>query len=330
MSFFSNDSHPSSDSCKMSLGEMFHLMNDGELQIPNYQREYVWTKKQQDRYLESLSKNMPLFGPVINVDTSTGSQWIMDGQNRIVTIFKFLSGDINYKGVYFSKMPDNEKRRFKNMRISYTETRDWSREQCQDFFMRIQEGVKLKDGELIHARSDNELTKAIVHILEHFEDLFTKKPKDGGLGFTPGYLQRYGHYEILGTLIRMVRTHKYPLRPGKTALDECDVWDDANTPTLSQRETAIVETKLLLHKYSQIVSNVTRLKIKQSKEEHLRLMYFIYKKGLWTEEMNEEIYNRIDALLNRVLNKENPEYNQITLLGTGDVSKIYELYDTIY
>ena len=46
--------------------------------------------------------------------------------------------------------------------------------------------------------------------------------------------------------------------------------------------------------------------------------------------MNETIYNRIDALLNRVLNKDNPEYDQITLSGTGDVSKIYELYDAIY
>jgi len=330
MSFFSNDSHPSSDSCKMSLGEMFHLMNEGELQIPDYQREYVWTKKQQDRYLESLSKNMPLFGPVINVDTSTGDQWIMDGQNRIVTIFKFLSGDINYQGLSFSELPDNEKRRLKNMRISYTETRDWSREQCQDFFMRIQEGVKLKDGELIHARSDNELTKAIVHILEYFEGFFKNKPKDGGLGFTPGYLHRYGHYEILGTIIHMVRTYEYPLRPGKTALKECDAWCDENTPTLSQRESVIVETKELLHNYSKIVENVSKLKQGVKKEEHLRIMYFIYKSGLWTEEMNEEIYNRIDALLNRVLNKDNPEYDQITLFGTSGVEKIYELYASIY
>ena len=46
--------------------------------------------------------------------------------------------------------------------------------------------------------------------------------------------------------------------------------------------------------------------------------------------MNETIYNRIDTLLNRVLNKDNPEYDQITLLGTGGVEKIYELYSNIY
>ena len=332
MSFFIDAPHPSSEATKMSLGQLSTLMSgpDPELRVPDYQREYVWTKKQQDRYLESLSKNMPIFGPVINIDTRTSLQWIMDGQNRIETIRRFLNDEIKYKGISFSELPDNEQRKIKNMKMSYTETRDWSREQCQDFFMRIQEGVKLKDGELIHARSDNELTKGIVHILEHFEDLFTEKPKDGGLGFTSGYLHRYGHYEIIGTIIHMIRTYEYPVRPGKTALAECCVWDDENTPTSSQRETAIVETKELLNKYSQIVTNVARLKVGVKKEEHLRLMYFIYKKGLWKEEMNEDIYNRIDALLNRVLNKDNPEYDQITLFGTGGVEQIYELYSSIY
>ena len=47
--------------------------------------------------------------------------------------FKFLNDEIKYKGVSFSELPDNEQRRIKNMKTSYTETRDWSREQCQDF-----------------------------------------------------------------------------------------------------------------------------------------------------------------------------------------------------
>ena len=332
MSFFTDDPHPNSEATKMGLGEIYNRMSgyDPELRVPDYQREYVWSKKQQEGYLESLSKNMPLFGPVVNIDTRTGIQWIMDGQNRIETIRRFLNNEINYKGVSFDELPDNEKRRIKNMKMSYTETRDWSREQCQDFFMRIQGGEKLKDGELIHARTDNELTRSIQHILTYFEDFLKKKASNGGLGFTQKYMYRYGHYEIIGTIIHMIRTKEYPLRPGKTALKECVLWDDENTPTLSQRETSTAETKELLHKYSQITNNVARLKQGVKKEEHLRLMYFIYKSGIWKETMNETIYNRIDSLLNRVLNKDNPEYDQITLFGTSGVEQIYELYSSIY
>lgn len=330
--FFAVDAYPKSESTKMSLGEIYNLMSgdDPELRVPDYQREYVWSKKQQERYLESLSRNMPISGPVINIDTTTGIKDIIDGQNRILTIFGFLNDEIKYNGVSFSELPSNEKRRIKNMKMAYTETGDWSRDQCQELFVRIQEGVKLKDGELIHARSDNDLTKNIVHILKYFENFLKNKPKDGGLGFTPNCIKRYGHYEILGTIIHMVRTCQYPIRPGKTALSESDLWDDLNTPTRSQRDSVVSDTKELLHKYSQIVANVPKLKVKQSKEEHLRIMYFIYKSELWKQSMNEDIYNRIDALLNRVLNKDNPEYDQIIKYGTSGVDNIYELYHSIY
>ena len=332
MSFFIDNPHPSSEATKMSLGQIFTLMSgpDPELRVPDYQREYVWSKKQQERYLESLSKNMPIFGPVINIDTRTSLQWIMDGQNRIVTIFKFLNDEIKYKGVSFSELPDNEQRRIKNMKMSYTETRDWSREQCQDFFMRIQEGVKLKDGELIHARSDNELTKAIVDILSDYGELFMNKSSEGGLGLSNNDTLRYGHYEILGTIIHMVRTKEYPVRPGKTAKHECDMWEDMNTPTRSQREIALNETRELLSNYSQLVSNVARIKDGIKKPDHLRLLHFFYKTSLFKKEMDETIYNRIDAMLNIVLNRDNPVFTEIKALSGYDEEGIYNKYLSVY
>ena len=332
MSFFTENPHPNSEATKMSLGQIFNLMSgdDPELRVPNYQREYVWSRKQQERYLESLSRNMPIFGPVINIDTRTGIQWIMDGQNRIVTIRRFLNDEIKYKGISFSELPDNEKRRIKNMKMSYTETRDWSREQCQDFFMRIQEGVKLKDGELIHARSDNELTKAIVDMLSEYRALFSNKSSEGGLGLSKNDILRYGHYEILGTLMHMIRTNNYPVRPGKTANHECEAWDDENTPTRSQRENTIRDTRVFLNKYSQLVSNVARIKEGIKKPEHLRLSYFLFKSGLYKREMNEDIYNRIDALLNVVLNRDNPVFSEIKALSGYDEEGIYNKYVTVY
>lgn len=332
MSFFIYAPHPSSEATKMSLGQLSTSMSgpDPELRVPDYQREYVWTKKQQDRYLESLSKNMPIFGPVINIDTRTSLQWIMDGQNRIETIRRFLNDEIKYKGISFSELPDNEQRKIKNMKMSYTETRDWSREQCQDFFMRIQEGVKLKDGELIHARSDNELTRAIIELLVDFNILFMNKSSEGGLGLSKNDTLRYGHYEIIGTIIHMVRTREYPVRPGKTAKHECDVWGDENTPTRSQREITINETREILEKYSQMVSNVARLKDGIKKPDHLRLLYFFYKTLLYKEQMNEGIYNRIDAMLNIVLNKDNPVFTEIKALSGYDEEGIYVKYVTVY
>ena len=53
------------------------------------------------------------------------------------------------------------------MKISYTETHNWTREQCQKFMV-IQEGTPLKNGELIHAKPECPFTQKIVEIYENF------------------------------------------------------------------------------------------------------------------------------------------------------------------
>ena len=61
------------EASKMSISEMYNRINEGELDRPDYQREYVWTPKQQQAYLESISEGLPLFGPVINIDNESGN-----------------------------------------------------------------------------------------------------------------------------------------------------------------------------------------------------------------------------------------------------------------
>ena len=335
MNFFSSDPYGSNNATTMCIGQLKHLLDDEELLVPSYQREYVWTKKQKQGYLQTLSQGAPLFGPIINIDQNSGKQYIMDGQNRLFTIYYFLKGDISFENeegdtIVYSNLAPSEQRKLNNTKISYIETRDWTKEQCQEFFMNIQGGEKLKDGELIHAKSDNPLTREIQHIYSYFVSLFNDKARDGGLGLTPGMIHRFGHYEIIGTIIHMVRTSEYPIRPGKTALKEFKIWADPNLPTPSQRDVCITETKECLNKYSQILLNVPRLRTGVKKEEHLRLLYFIHKSRIYREELTDEIYSKIDILLNRVLNKDNPEYNQIVVWGTGGVENIYELYLAIY
>ena len=52
MSFFVDEPHPNSETTKMSLSEILNRMSgdDPELKVPDYQREYVWSKKQQEGY----------------------------------------------------------------------------------------------------------------------------------------------------------------------------------------------------------------------------------------------------------------------------------------
>jgi hypothetical protein len=341
--FYDSDSYGSSEARMMTIRNMKRDIDDEVLQVPPYQREYVWTKTQQQGYLQTLSKVAPLFGPIINIDRDTGTQYIMDGQNRLYTIYKFLNDEISFvneedETIKYSNLSLTEQRKLNSTNISYTETRDWTNSQCQEFFMNIQEGVKLKAGELIHAKPDNPLTIEIEHIYPYFATLFTNKGADGGLGLSKGCIDRYGHYEVLGTLIHMLRTEKYPARPGKTALQEFKDWGSNSTtefnlpvPTSWHDDTcAATETKLLLYKYSLILKNVHRSRTGMTLPNHLRLLYFIFKTNIYHEELSDIIYSNIETLLTRVLDKDSVEYNEIRSAAGYSVDDIYNMYLAIY
>jgi hypothetical protein len=265
----------------------------------------------------------------------------MDGRNRLFTIYYFLKGDISFENeedetISYSNMSPSEQRKLNSTNISYTETRDWTKEQCQEFFMNIQSGEKLKNGELIHAKPDNPLTIEIQHIYPYFEALFTNKCSDSGIGLSKACIKRYGHYEIIGTLLHMVRTSEYPVRPGKTAFQEFKDWGNENPefslllPSEWTRDTCVTETKSLLHKYSTILQSVPRSRTGMKLTNHLRLLYFIYKSDIYHNDLNEEIYSKIENLLTRVMNKDDEAYDKIVKLGTGGVDRIYDLYYEIY
>ena len=330
MSFFSSEPYPNSENAQISIGECVNRIESNDLQRPSYQRELVWSMKQKIAYLENISKGAPIYGPVINIDTSSEIQYIMDGQNRLWTIYEFVNDAFPYKidstKIKFSEMSKAEQRKFKNIKISYTETRDWSEKCCTEYFQSIQDGEKLKKGELIHASTENILHHKIKNISNEFYDFFKAKAGENGFHLSPASMKRYGHYEIIGTLIHMCRTNEYPLRPGQTAYNELLLWDNKETDDILDTATTNVAT--ILRMYQEIVKNVPRIREGIKKEEHLRLLYLIFRANIFQREITDDDYARFETLLNTVTNDENKK--QIIIWGTGDVESIYLLYYNIY
>lgn len=349
MSFFQNEMFPHSGEAKMSIRDFENRVDAGDMVIPDYQRKYVWTKKQQQSYLFSISNGFPLFGPVVNVNMHTGINTVMDGQNRLWTIYKFLKDEITYEDVdeeeviTFSSLPDHQKRRFRLTTISYLETRGWSLSQCQDFFVSMNGGgSKLKVGELINSDRNNIFTQMILELgymprdvprqddppVGTYYKTLSSKAKDGGFQLPPGYMKRFGHYEILGTIFNMVGTGEFPVRPGPTALKELEKWRGKSVSDIFT--TTLEKVHQILCSYRVLLANVPRLRQTVAKETHLRLMFFILKTEIYLQDFDETHYSRIETILNHVLNKDYQDYKDIITWGTGDCIKIYELYQRIY
>ncbi|NTY87796.1 DUF262 domain-containing protein [Serratia fonticola] len=78
------------DRLDMSFGELMNMYEDGDLFItPEYQRAFRWSIFQQSRFIESVLLGIPI-PPIFVAEDETGKWEVVDGLQRISTIFAFF------------------------------------------------------------------------------------------------------------------------------------------------------------------------------------------------------------------------------------------------
>lgn len=76
--------------------------DESEIFIPDYQREMVWTPKQQSRFIESILIKLPvpfIFAADVGKGDREGALEIIDGSQRIRTLDNFLSNKLELVGL---------------------------------------------------------------------------------------------------------------------------------------------------------------------------------------------------------------------------------------
>ncbi|MDH2544136.1 DUF262 domain-containing protein [Acinetobacter baumannii] len=143
--------------------------NVPELYMPDYQREYKWSIKQQSEFIESVMIDLPI--PYVYVaDVSEGENEgrleIIDGSQRIRTISRFLNNlfaleqltlipELN--GFKFKDLTGPRQLRFQRKTIRFIELLDVDEEARRQIFYRLNSGgTKLKDMEVRYGTNDGE------------------------------------------------------------------------------------------------------------------------------------------------------------------------------
>lgn len=77
-----------------SCADLYRLHEDDVLDVePDFQREFVWSGPAQTRFIDSLTKQLPIPSMCLAFDYRK-EKWIaIDGRQRLGTIFKFLAKD---------------------------------------------------------------------------------------------------------------------------------------------------------------------------------------------------------------------------------------------
>ena len=89
-------------------------MNSKEINIPGFQRGFVWSKPERSRFIESLILGLPVPTLFLARDAVSNHKLnVIDGQQRLKTLQSYLNGDFPLSG---SGIPEDLKGRFHSSR----------------------------------------------------------------------------------------------------------------------------------------------------------------------------------------------------------------------
>ncbi|EEX49776.1 DUF262 domain-containing protein [Pasteurella dagmatis] len=76
----------------LSFRELVTMYEEGDLLKPELQRKYVWNKKEASRFIDSILLGLPV-PSIFLAKQENESMLIIDGYQRIMTIFDFIKGN---------------------------------------------------------------------------------------------------------------------------------------------------------------------------------------------------------------------------------------------
>lgn len=163
-----------------------------DLVIPEYQRDFVWDKRMQSRFIESLFLGVPV-QPVFAAVREDGTLEIIDGSQRIRTINEFVSNSLKLRdlenidslnGYTFSNLAVSRQRKFNLITVRFHIITDKADLAIRaDIFDRLNSnGKKLTPSEIRKgAFSDNEFYQFVLQCVDNplFKELYSSV-KDRG------------------------------------------------------------------------------------------------------------------------------------------------------
>lgn len=88
------------------VGGLVRRLEEGDIVIPEWQRQYVWNFKQASSFIESLLLGLPVPGVFLGRDPESGQLYVIDGHQRLRTLQFF------YNGIYSVFHPNPRDRPF--------------------------------------------------------------------------------------------------------------------------------------------------------------------------------------------------------------------------
>jgi len=147
------------------------LMNDSSIKIPEHQRPEMWTSRRQQTLAETIMAKRPMPNLTIREtgDANKKTRWLEDGQQRYISMKKFIENNLSFNssnnvnhplnGKYYKDFTDAERLQFLMYKIFVLKYENASYDDTIAIFDTFQNGVSLSPGQRFHARLETPLVK---------------------------------------------------------------------------------------------------------------------------------------------------------------------------
>ena len=130
---------------KKSISDLIGKIQRGELILqPEFQREFVWTPAHMEKFIQTILDGFPfpeiyISQKGINLDTLATQNVIVDGQQRLTTIKRYIDGDWNFEKNIpkFKDLAGPDKTDFLNYDVTVRDLKDASPDTIIEIFRRI-------------------------------------------------------------------------------------------------------------------------------------------------------------------------------------------------
>lgn len=129
-------------------------------EIPDWQREEVWTKAKKQKLVDSVLRGwkLPKFYFLLT-GTNPKEYEVLDGQQRLSAIWDFFDGELRlpnettkeFGASTYEELPDDISDAFDDYEIHFDVIEDATEEDQKEFFQRLQEGLPLTSSEKLNS-----------------------------------------------------------------------------------------------------------------------------------------------------------------------------------
>lgn len=126
------------------LLDLYNRMKEGSLILrPSFQRNLVWNNSHKESFIDTILRGLPfpeiyLSDGEIDLDNQTSIRLVVDGQQRLDTIFSYINNDFKIRNITpFEELTAAEKTNFFDYKIVVRDLGRLDEDQIIDIFKRI-------------------------------------------------------------------------------------------------------------------------------------------------------------------------------------------------